>query len=239
MSWVRLVQARATPDDGTTMDERTLRAVLLKAREAGVAALWMDAWCFRFAGEYVHEDFCALLSHVVRAVRAVIWVPLSRANMAPSFQFRMWCTFEAAVVEHRQLPVFIAGELTASQRRLARLGPRTFALPCLEPRATLAELRILSTFNVCFLFMAIACPLALLPLFFMSRSAALAELVPALGRQFALARNGQRVLRTLLQASREADSRMEEGGSGARCSLCRPPPKPSPNLLTGARQHRR
>ena len=144
-----------------------------------------------------------------------------------------------AVVEHRQLPVFIAGELTASQRRLARLGPRTFALPCLEPRATLAELRILSTFNVCFLFMAIACPLALLPLFFMSRSAALAELVPALGRQFALARNGQRVLRTLLQASREADSRMEEGGSGARCSPCRPPHKPSPNLLTGARQHRR
>lgn len=139
----------------------TLRAVLLKAREAGVAALWMDAWCFRFAGEYVHEDFCALLSHVVRAVRAVIWVPLSRTNTAPSFQFRMWCTFEAAVVEHRQLPVFIAGELTASQRRLARLGPRIFALPCLEPRATLAELRILSTFNVCFLFMAIAFPLAL------------------------------------------------------------------------------
>ena len=126
-----------------------------------MAALWMDAWCFRFAGEYVHEDFCALLSHVVRAVRAVIWVPLSRTNTAPSFQFRMWCTFEAAVVEHRQLPVFIAGELTASQRRLARLGPRIFALPCLEPRATLAELRILSTFNVCFLFMAIAFPLAL------------------------------------------------------------------------------
>ena len=99
-----MVQARATPDDGTTMDEHTLRAVLLKAREAGVAALWMDAWCFRFAGEYVHEDFCALLSHVVRAVRAVIWVPLSRVNTAPSFQFRMWCTFEAAVVEHLGAP---------------------------------------------------------------------------------------------------------------------------------------
>ena len=51
-------QVRAK-DDAFTMDVDAFVAAAAKAGEAGVAALWLDAWCYRQEGPYVHAAFCA------------------------------------------------------------------------------------------------------------------------------------------------------------------------------------
>ena len=57
----------------------------------------------------------------MRHVSAVIWLPRSRTNAPPAYQFRLWCTFEASVVAKRRLPVHVAGQgLARSQLALRR-----------------------------------------------------------------------------------------------------------------------
>ena len=92
--------------DAFTMDVDALESIVSVAEKAGVEALWLDAWCYRSAADvYVHESFCAKLSRVIMRARCVIWLPRSRRDAAPSYQFRLWCTFEASLVAQRGLPV--------------------------------------------------------------------------------------------------------------------------------------
>ena len=61
--------------------------------QAEVHGLWLDAWCFRTAGEaYRHSEFCDLLTRVVTHVSLVIWLPHSRpASTSPAtYQYRLW-----------------------------------------------------------------------------------------------------------------------------------------------------
>jgi hypothetical protein len=121
-------------DDQFTMDVRAFVAAVARAREAGVVALWLDALCYRQEGPYIHADFCAELATVMCHVAAVIWLPLSRTGASPSYQFRLWCSFEASVVARRRLPVYAAGQgLTRSQHLLRRFGSFMPALPGLSP----------------------------------------------------------------------------------------------------------
>ena len=53
----------------------------------------------------------------------VIWLPRSRVASEGTYQFRVWCSFEAAMVQLRLLPVSVAGySLSSRQRSLALLG---------------------------------------------------------------------------------------------------------------------
>ena len=44
--------------DRFTLDDGALAGVLSAARELGMDAIWLDAWCYRFEGNYNHDDFC-------------------------------------------------------------------------------------------------------------------------------------------------------------------------------------
>ena len=131
--------------DSFTLDASAFRAAVKRARDAKVDALWLDGWCYRREGDYDHAAFCAELATVMRHVAAVIWLPRSRTNAPPSYQFRLWCSFEANVVAKRKLPVFIAGQgLAPSQIVLRRFGIFLPALVGLQPPK---ELRALAYIN--------------------------------------------------------------------------------------------
>ena len=86
--------------------------------------------CYRHEGAYDHASFCAELAQVMRYVAAVVWLPRSRTDAPPSYQFRLWCSFEASVVAKRRLPVYVAGQgLAASQVTLRRCGIFVLRLP--------------------------------------------------------------------------------------------------------------
>ena len=115
--------------DHLTLDGSAFTAVLAAAKSIGLKALWLDAWCYRFTGDYNHADFCSTLHDVITKVEAVVWLPLTRVDSKGEYPYRLWCTFEAACVLHRGLPVVIAGKgLSSFQRRIFRFGSFTPAL---------------------------------------------------------------------------------------------------------------
>ena len=83
-------QAQAASAAAARLEPDAFVAAVSKAREAKVEALWLDAWCYRQEGEYDHSAFCAELGTVMRHVSAVIWLPRSRTDAPPSYQFRLW-----------------------------------------------------------------------------------------------------------------------------------------------------
>ena len=120
--------------DGFTLDDAALQSIVEVAAKAGIRSLWLDAWCHKVADAYDHVAFCSTLSNVVRHARMVIWLPRARTTAQPSYQFRLWCSFEAAVIAARGLPVVIAGVgPTRSQRLLRSLGIRSLAVPLCVP----------------------------------------------------------------------------------------------------------
>jgi hypothetical protein len=112
-----------------TLDGEALRGVLDACHALGVDALWLDAWCYRYEGKYDHAAFCQTLHEVVSNVVGVVWLPRSKRSSLGHYPYRLWCTFEAACVELRSLPVQVAGTgLSSFQWRVRLLGSFTPAL---------------------------------------------------------------------------------------------------------------
>ena len=182
-------------DDGCTIDVRALLLIVQAADAAGVEFLWLDGWCYHQSGPYSHADLCATLFAVASHAHAVIWLPAARIDAAPSYPFRLWCTFEASVVHERQLPVYIAGSLSRTLFWLARFGSMLPALPGVPPPT---ELRELAYFNSAML--ASCCilgPLMLASWVLFLQGKALATISPLLASQIALGKSGQYVVRTM------------------------------------------
>jgi hypothetical protein len=122
----RRFQALREPrkDGRFTMDASTLLSIVAAAHRLGLDALWLDAWCYRVdESGYVHDDFCRKLHQVVSGVTAVVWLPRSRTISTGQYGYRLWCTFEAAIVQQRELPVAVAGcGESAFQRHVRRFG---------------------------------------------------------------------------------------------------------------------
>lgn len=187
-------------NDTFTMDPSSLESAVAVAAEAGVQSLWLDAWCHKVEGEYDHFNFCSTLTNVVRNARLVVWLPRARPDSTPGYQFRLWCSFEAAVIAARGLPVLIAGAgPTLSQIWLRRLGTRMLLLPCLVP--AMNELWHLTVLNTFFLVASCLCPpVAIMYLLALGTPKGFGPTAsPELGRQMQLARNGSLVLDTMLR----------------------------------------
>jgi hypothetical protein len=138
-------QANAGSQPVLTLDAAALRGIIDAARALQVDALWLDAWCFRCGDTYNHEKFCDELFDVTEGVVGVVWLPRARQGAHGDYQYRLWCTFEAACVLQRSLPVGVAGAgLSADQRWLRIFG--SFA-PALFADAAIAGLCRL---NLCF-----------------------------------------------------------------------------------------
>ena len=194
-------QVRSKDDDFTLGVDAFVAAVRTASESARVDALWVDAWCYRQEGEYDHMAFCNELSSVMRHVSAIIWLPRSRIDAPPSYQFRLWCSFEASVCEQRRLPVFVAGQgLSLSQHALRRFGNFLPALPGWKPPQ---EVRVLATINGVLCMVSLFAPF-FIPFFLVSikKGGIWAQLVPRYGLEAAYARNGQRVLRAMHEGMR-------------------------------------
>ena len=197
-------QVRCGSDD-FTLDVAAFTSAVRMAREAGVEALWLDAWCYRQEGEYDHASFCAELGAVMRHVGAVIWLPRSRTDALPSYQFRLWCSFEASVVAQRGLPVFVAGQGQArSQVALRYCGQYLPALPNMPPPA---ELRTMAYLNGGLALLAVLCPVLIPILFALVKGNMLGLLLPQYALEAALARNGRHVLSAMSEGIQRAKSR--------------------------------
>lgn len=197
-------QCRLSPDDGTTLDEAALRSVASVAAAANIDAVWLDAWCYRRPGEYVHGDFVKTLAAIAECMSCVIWLPRARVHAPPDYQFRLWTTFEATMVAQRDLKVHVAGVgPTASQLWLKRLGSFVLPLPGVRPPA---EVAMLAWTNLAMLAAAIALP-PIAPFVWSigHDDAQLTQLCPQLGFELQLARSGQRVLRALAGTSGGGD----------------------------------
>ena len=104
------------PEDDCTLDEEALRSVAEVAHAAGIQHVWLDAWCYRQPGEhYVHADFCQTLATVATHAGAVVWLPIARRGAAPSYPFRLWCTFGT-----RTATRILGGAADAPRLRLTR-----------------------------------------------------------------------------------------------------------------------
>ena len=175
------------------------------AAEAGLEGIWLNGWCYRFNGPYDHKDFCATLAAVTLHSSEVVWIPRARREAASDYQFRLWCTFETAVVAERGLRVRIAGVgLSRTQSLLLRMGSWLPALPGISPPT---EIRPLMYFNASLFAMMIACPLPTIPFLLMifNDPRSLASFLPNIGKQLALAQSGQRVLQTMMRACAAVD----------------------------------
>lgn len=188
--------------DAFTMDVDAFVAAVARAHEAGIAALWLDAWCYRQEGPYVHAAFCAELSAVMRHVTSVIWLPRSRTGAPPSYQFRLWCSFEAGVVAQRKLPVYAAGQgLARSQHALRQLGCFLPALPGLElPN----EIRALAYINGALALLCAVLPPVIPAVVVLLKAGAIEQAMPQYGLDAALAYNGQHVLRVMNEGMQRA-----------------------------------
>ena len=208
-------QVRSEPDDGCTLDQEALLAIAASASASGAEYVWLDAWCYRQDGDYVHAEFCRTLAMVALRARAVIWLPTARRHAAPSYPFRLWCTFEATVVHERNLPVYIAGDgLHLTLKLLAKYGPMLAALPGVPPPA---ELRALAYFNAimvmwCFIYG----PWHMIFWKVMFEGEALGSASSLLARQIRLGKSGQYVVRTMLNhaVSEPPAGRREEPRQG-------------------------
>ena len=77
-------------------------------------------------------------------MHATIWLPRSKLDSKGEYPYRLWCTFEAACVRQRNLPVAIAGAgLSSLQLRVRRWGSLTPALRAIGPAAQLCRLNCL------------------------------------------------------------------------------------------------
>ncbi|KAL1526357.1 hypothetical protein AB1Y20_015071 [Prymnesium parvum] len=119
----------ADPTPDSTIDAEALVGVVEAAKQLDAEGLWLDAWCYRWRGAYDHDDFCRTLRHVVSTVHGVVWLPRSKRASPGHYAYRMWCTFEAVVVQQRRLPVQVAGRgVSATQRHVRRFGKYSFWL---------------------------------------------------------------------------------------------------------------
>ena len=114
-------------EDDFTLDEHAFLSALAAAQAHGIDFLWLDCWAYRKQppwGTYVHRDFCVALATVMWRIDHVIWLPRSRAWAPGQYQYRVWCTFEAAMVAFRsEVGVSIAGyPPDARQARLHLMG---------------------------------------------------------------------------------------------------------------------
>ena len=128
------VGADGVKEDEFTLDEEAFLSALAAAQANGVDYLWLDCWAYRKQppwGAYVHRDFCATLAMVMWRTNHVIWLPRSRSHAAGQYQYRVWCTFEAAIVGFRSdVGVSIAGHPpSVQQARLHLLGSYVCASP--------------------------------------------------------------------------------------------------------------
>ena len=122
----------ADADPDLTLDGEAFLSAIAAAKRGGLDAVWLDAWCYRFTGEYDHENFCATLCEVISRVQAVVWLRRSKAAACGTYGYRLWCTFEAACVEQLKLPVLAAGhELSRRQKALATFGSFAASTGCL------------------------------------------------------------------------------------------------------------
>ena len=111
--------------------------------------LWLDCWAYRAKppwASYVHADFVKTLATVMAQVELVIWLPRSRQDALGEYQFRIWCTFEASMVQLRKLPVTIAG-YERVQRSIAQCGS-FHVLPLLERSEAGALARLNAAFYI-------------------------------------------------------------------------------------------
>jgi hypothetical protein len=178
--------------DSFTMDAAAFRSAVREAQKAGIAAVWLDAWCYRQSGPYDHSSFCEELGAVMNRVSAVVWLPRSRTNAPASYQFRLWCSFEATVVAERNLPVFVAGQgLSRSQRALRHLGSLLPALPGLPPPK---EVRSLAYINSAIGLACAFCPLLVPVAVVFIKSGACGSTLPIYALEAAYAQNGSHVL---------------------------------------------
>lgn len=124
-----LSSAEASAYAHVTLDGDAFRGVIAAAIKLGADSLWCDAWCYREPGEYDHAHFCKTLSSVVSSVCFVVWLPRSKHGSSAQYAYRLFCTFEAACVELRSLPVAVAGAGQSSfQTRLRYSGSFTPAI---------------------------------------------------------------------------------------------------------------
>ena len=205
---------------GLTMDGAAFIGILSAAKQIGLEALWLDAWCYRFTGVYDHADFCTTLHEVMSKIEAVVWLPRTRIGSKGEYAYRLWCTFEAACVRQRGLRVAIAGAgLSGFQRRVLRYGSFT--------PAPLADgvLDALCRLNLCFYVAQVVTLFAALVNIVVGAtvpggsrwSAAIMYVVflilynplmwfvfrATIGQQVRLARNASRVLRAMTSAARD------------------------------------
>ena len=205
--------AQAGEYAGLTLDGPAFVGVLAAARSVGLEALWLDAWCYRFVGEYDHSDFCRTLHVVVTNVAAVVWLPRTRVDSKGEYPYRLWCTFEALCVQELGLPVAIAGAgLSGFQKRVRRLGSLTPALRADGTLDALCRLNLLFYLSEASAAYAIGANVAahrptFAPLFgaflLLGYPFIWFVLRAMLGQQVRLARNASRVLRSMTSASAE------------------------------------
>ena len=110
-----------------TIDAEAFVSAFRSAEKSGVDFIWFNYWSYRaqppWAASYDHEHFVISLATLMMHVDVVIWLPRARRDCKGQYQYRIWCTFEAAVVHLRGLPVIVAGhDLTAIQWALAAWG---------------------------------------------------------------------------------------------------------------------
>ena len=198
--------------DTLTLDCEALNGILAAARQLGVDAVWLDAWCYRtHGGEYDHDEFVDLLHAVTEGVVAAVWLPRARRGSRGEYQYRLWCTFEAACIQQRGLRVAVAGEgMSSFQWRLRYMGSYAAAF---WADGTLDQLCRL---NLAFYAAEMLAALVLLlhaGYFLCSRFVLLtfvqaiftfpflwAAIRSSIGQQIRLAKNGQRTLRCMTDA---------------------------------------
>lgn len=96
------------PADPFSLDAAAFLSAINAARSHGVECLWLDLWAYRARppwAPYVHAHFTGTLACVMENVSLVIWLPRSRPSAAGQYQERLWCSYEAAMVEARGLEV--------------------------------------------------------------------------------------------------------------------------------------
>ena len=195
-----LVSYRQETVDGVTIDAEALCSIAATAAATpGLHGLWLDSWCYVDPGPYNHDRFCKVLHAVTSHAALVLWLARARSQSAEphgSYQFRLWPTFEAAVVAQRRLPVRPVGiGPSPSQHLLRILGSAYVLLPGL---VTPTEIYQLALFNTALSITLLVAPWMLpLALIFFRDPRMLAQLSPALGRQARLARSGASVLRVM------------------------------------------
>lgn len=84
-----------------TLDGAALMGALAAAKRLQLDALWLDSWCYRFAGKYNHADFCHTLHEVRTKLEArepspslaFTHLPLPSTRCSP--RLKLWCGFLA------------------------------------------------------------------------------------------------------------------------------------------------